>query len=65
MRMYDFKQKLLDIINNSGLTIEEAYYVWKELFEEITNNYNNSLIQEEQEKLKQQEQEQEENKKEE
>lgn len=52
MRMNNFKQKLLDIINQSGLTIEEAYYIWKDIFEELTVSYNNMLIKEQQEKNK-------------
>lgn len=48
MRMNDFKYKLLDIINQSGLTIEEVYYIWKDLFDEISILYNNVLIQEKQ-----------------
>ena len=50
MRMYDFKYKLLDVINQSGLTIEEVYYIWKDIFEELTANYNNLLVKEQQEK---------------
>lgn len=52
MKMYNFKSKLLDVINQSGLTIEEVYYIWKELFEEITANYNNLLVKEQQERDK-------------
>ena len=55
MKMYDFKYKLLDIINQSGLTIEEAYYVWKDIYEELTTTYNNLLIKEQQEKNKEEE----------
>ena len=55
MRMYDFKYKLLDMINQSGLTIEEAYYIWKDIYEELTTTYNNLLVKEQQEKDKQQE----------
>ena len=50
MRMYDFKYKLLDIINQSGLTIEEVYYIWKDIFEELTANYNDLLVKEQQER---------------
>lgn len=52
MRMNDFKNKLLNVINQSGLTIEEVYYIWKDLFEELTISYNNLLIKEQQEKDK-------------
>ena len=55
MRMYDFKYKLLDMINQSGLTIEEAYYVWKDIYEELTTTYNNLLVKEQQEKNKEEE----------
>ena len=47
MRMNDFKYKLLEVINASGLTIEEVYYIWKDIFEDLTTNYNNILMQEE------------------
>ena len=57
MRMYDFKNKLAEMINQSGLSIEEVYYIWKDLFDEITINYNSVIKQEQQERLKQQEQE--------
>lgn len=46
MRMYDFKNKLTEIINQSGLSIEEVYYVLKDLFDEISMVYDNVLIQE-------------------
>jgi len=52
MRMSDFKNKLLNVINQSGLTIEEVYYIWKDLFEELTISYNNLLTKEQQEKDK-------------
>lgn len=52
MRMNDFKNKLLNVINQSGLTIEEVYYIWKDLFEELTVSYNNLLIKEQQERDK-------------
>ena len=55
MRMYDFKYKLLDMINQSGLTIEEVYYVWKDIYEELTTTYNNLLVKEQQEKNKEEE----------
>ena len=55
MKMYDFKYKLLDIVNQSGLTIEEVYYIWKDIYEELTTTYNNLLIKEQEEKDKQQE----------
>ena len=54
MRMYDFKTKLAEIINQSGLSIEEVYYVWKDLFDEITINYN-SIIKQEQEQVQEEE----------
>lgn len=46
MRMNDFKNKLLNIINESKLSIEEVYYIWKDLFDEISITYNNTIVQE-------------------
>ena len=50
MRMNDFKNKLLNIINESKLSIEEVYYIWKDLFDEISITYNNTIIQEQNQK---------------
>ena len=50
MRMNDFKNKLLNIINESKMSIEEIYYIWKDLFDEISITYNNTIIQEKNQK---------------
>lgn len=50
MRMNDFKNRLLNIINESKLSIEEVYYIWKDLFDEISMTYNNTIIQEQNQK---------------
>lgn len=55
MRMYDFKNKLAEMINQSGLSIEEVYYIWKDLFDEITINYNSVIKQEQQQVQKEEE----------
>lgn len=46
----DFRKKCEDVINNSGLPIDAVYYVLKDVFEEITNIYNQEMMKEEKEK---------------
>lgn len=45
MKLYGFKQQLVGLINNSRLTVEEVYYVMKDLLNEVTQNYNNQIDQ--------------------
>lgn len=45
MKLYGFKQQLVSLINNSRLTVEEVYYVMKDLLNEVTQNYNNQIDQ--------------------
>lgn len=45
MKLYSFKQQLVGLINNSRLTVEEVYYVMKDLLNEVTQNYNNQIDQ--------------------
>lgn len=45
MKLYGFKQQLVGLINNSHLTVEEVYYVMKDLLNEVTQNYNNQIDQ--------------------
>ncbi len=45
MKLYSFKQQLVRFINGSQLTVEEVYYVMKDLLNEITQNYNQQIDQ--------------------
>ena len=45
MKLYGFKQQLVSLINNSHLTVEEVYYVMKDLLNEVNQNYNNQIDQ--------------------
>jgi hypothetical protein len=38
-----FQEKILDEINNSGLSIEVVYFVMKDIMREITDTYNNYI----------------------
>ena len=45
LKLNSFKQQLVNYINSSQLTIEEVYYVLKDLFNEVTQTYNEQIIQ--------------------
>lgn len=45
MKLYGFKQQLVRLINGSQLTVEEVYYVMKDLLNEVTQNYNQQIDQ--------------------
>ena len=40
LNMYNFKNQLIDLINSSNLTIEQIYYILKDLFDDVTRQYN-------------------------
>ena len=46
MKINSFKQQLINMINDSGLTIEEIYYVMKDIMYDVTNQYSTLLQQE-------------------
>lgn len=45
MKLYGFKQQLVGLINSSQLTVEEVFYVMKDLLNEVTQNYNQQIDQ--------------------
>lgn len=45
MKLYGFKQQLVRLINSSQLTVEEVFYVMKDLLNEVTQNYNQQIDQ--------------------
>ena len=45
MKLYNFKQQLVRLINTSQLTVEEVFYVMKDVLNEITQNYNQQIDQ--------------------
>lgn len=45
MKLYSFKQQLVRLINTSQLTVEEVFYVMKDLLNEVTQNYNQQIDQ--------------------
>lgn len=57
MILNDFKQRISNIINNSGLSIEAIYYVFKDIFIEIEKLYFLELQKEEKETNKEKEDE--------
>lgn len=57
MILNDFKQRISNIINNSGLSIEVIYYVFKDIFTEIENLYFLELQKEQKEASKEKEDE--------
>ena len=46
MLLNNFKQKLINDINASGLTIDAIYYVMRDLMRDIIDQYNLALQQE-------------------
>ncbi len=45
MKLYNFKQQLVRLINTSQLTVEEVFYVMKDVLNEVTQNYNQQIDQ--------------------
>ena len=45
LKLNGFKQQLVNYINSSQLTIEEVYYVLKDLLNEVAQNYNQQINQ--------------------
>lgn len=41
--MENFRMKLVELINNSNLSIGNAYYVYKTVFNDLQNLYDNAL----------------------
>lgn len=62
MILNDFKQNIVQLINNSNLSVEIVYYVLKDVTAEISNLYNQEL---QKEQLMKEQQKQEGEKKEE
>lgn len=46
MILNNFKNKIIETINTSNLTIEVIYYVMKDIMYDVTNQYNTLLQQE-------------------
>lgn len=45
----DFKNNMVNTINNSGLPVGVVYYIMKDLFNDIQNAYENTLKKEKEE----------------
>lgn len=43
MILYEFRRDLENLINNSGLSIDEAYFVLKDIMSEIDNLYKQEI----------------------
>ena len=43
--MEEFKNNLLYLINNSGLSIDAVYYVFKDVYRDLDDTYKNFLKQ--------------------
>lgn len=41
--MENFRARLVELINNSNLSIGNAYYVYKTVFNDLQNLYDNAL----------------------
>lgn len=66
MILKDFRKQIEDIINQSGLSIDAVYFVLKDIFNEVTQIYENVAKEEElQAALKEQEEKEKEDTKEE
>ena len=66
MVLKDFRKQIEDIINQSGLSIDAVYFVLKDIFNEVTQIYENVAKEEElQAALKEQEEKEKEDTKEE
>ena len=60
MLLRDLEQKIVKIINESGLPIDAIYFIMKSLMQEIDQNYNKYCKEEDLEKAKQREEEEQE-----
>lgn len=40
LNMYNFKNQLVNLINSSNLTIEQVYYILRDLFDDAARQYN-------------------------
>ena len=47
--LYNFKNNMVNIINNSGLPVGVVYYIMKDLLNDIQNAYENTLKKEKEE----------------
>lgn len=47
--LYNFKNDMVNTINNSGLPVGVVYYIMKDLFNDIQNAYENTLKKEKEE----------------
>lgn len=56
MILNDFRKKLITTINESNLSIDCIYFVFKDVLSEITENYNMIAKKEQEEANKQEEQ---------
>lgn len=62
MILKDFRKQIEDIINQSGLSIDAVYFVLKDIFNEVTQIYENIAKEEElQAVIKEQEKKEKEN----
>lgn len=52
--MEELKRKLLEVINTSGLPLEAAFYVVKDVYRDMAEFYNNALKEQERVKAQQQ-----------
>ena len=61
MILKNFRKQIEDIINQSGLSIDAVYFVLKDIFNEVTQIYENTIREEEQQQAALEEQEKKEN----
>lgn len=57
--MEDLRNKLIDIINECNLPIESIYYIFKDVFRELSDQYSVILQKRKQEEIASQEKEKE------
>lgn len=57
MILKDFRKQIEDIINQSGLSIDAVYFVLKDIFNEVTQIYENVAKEEELQQIALKEQE--------
>ena len=53
--MEELRDKLINIINECNLPIEGIYYIFKDVFRELSDQYSIVLLKERQEKISQEE----------
>ena len=61
LTMNQTKNELINLLNNANLTVEQIYYILKDLFEDVARQYN-AMIEEEQRKEKEEKEKKEEEK---